>query len=339
MSIGVFILGNSGTGKTTSLRNFKSDEILYINVAKKPLPFRAAFSETVEGDSYVQIAKAINNTTKKTVVIDDCQYLMANEFMRRSGEKGYDKFTEIAKNFWTLVNASNNDLAKDVIIYFLAHTDISDTGQEKMKTIGKMLDEKICVEGMVSIVLKTSVKDGRYTFTTQNNGHDTVKSPLGMFDSFEIDNDLKAVDTTIREYWGLTGDTDLAAIHDTAVDNGGVSTDAPRRESRRERRRERQADSTPAPASDWTASSAPWASAPPSPVTVDTSTGEVIEKPEDKSEDKPTVGDTVVTKRRERKKRNAEQLDTDAKQLIENNAEPNPEADAEGIIAGDTVPF
>lgn len=350
MSIGVFILGNSGTGKTTSLRNFKSDEILYINVAKKPLPFRAAFSETVEGDSYVQIAKAINNTKKKAVVIDDCQYLMANEFMRRSSEKGYDKFTEIAKNFWTLVNASNNDLAKDVIIYFLAHTDVSETGQEKMKTIGKMLDEKICVEGMVSIVLKTSVKDGHYTFCTQNNGHDTVKSPLGMFDSYEIDNDLKAVDTTIREYWGLTGDTDLAAIHDTAVDNGGVSTDAPKRESRRERRRERQevkdversvekgefVDITPAPTSDWTASSAPWGATPPPvpppPVTVDTSTGDVVEKT-------PTVGDTVVTKRRERKKRNAEQLDADAKQLINNNAEPNPEADAEGIIAGDTVPF
>lgn len=334
MSIGVFILGNSGTGKTTSLRNFKSDEILYINVAKKPLPFRAKFAETVEGDSYVQIAKAINNTKKKTVVIDDCQYLMANEFMRRSSEKGYDKFTEIAKNFWTLVNASNNDLAKDVIIYFLAHTDISETGQEKMKTIGKMLDEKICVEGMVSIVLKTSVKDGHYTFCTQNNGHDTVKSPLGMFDSYEIDNDLKAVDTTIREYWGLTGDTDLAAIHDTAVDNGGVSTDAPRRESRRERRRERQevkevkeVDSTPAPQSDWTASPAPWASAPPT-VTVDTSTGEVVDKPEDKP-----------TKRRERKKRDAEQLAADTQALVENNAEPNPEADAEGIIANETVPF
>jgi hypothetical protein len=163
-----------------------------------------------------------------------------------------------------------------------------------------------------------------------------------MFDSFEIDNDLKAVDTTIREYWGLTGDTDLAAIHDTAVDNGGVSTDAPKRESRRERRRERQevkeversiekgefVDITPAPQSEWTASSAPWASAPPT-VTVDTSTGEVVDKPEDKP----------ATKRRERKKRNAEQLDADAKQLIENNAEANPEADAEGIIAEDTVPF
>ena len=316
MSIGIFVLGNSGTGKTTSLRNFKSDEILYINVAKKPLPFRAKFSETVEGDSYVQIAKAINATHKKVVVIDDCQYLMANEFMRRSSEKGYDKFTEIAKNFWTLVNSANNDLAKDVIIYFLAHTDISDSGQEKMKTIGKMLDEKICVEGMVSVVLKTSVKDGQYTFTTQNNGHDTVKSPLGMFDSYEIPNDLKAVDTTIREYWGLTGDTDLAAIHDTAVDNGGVSTDVPKRESRRERRRERSE-----------------ASAPVETVTVDTTTGEVVNKAEEKPVDTPTVGTDVVTKRRERKKRNAEQLDADAQQLIENNAEED------DVLSDGEVPF
>lgn len=340
MSLSCFILGNSGTGKSTSLRNFKSDEILYINVNKKPLPFRARFTECYEGDSYVQIAKAINATSKKVVVIDDAQYLMANEFMRRSGEKGYDKFTEIAKNFWVLVNSASNDLAKDVIVYFLMHTDINDNGQEKAKTIGKMLDEKICLEGMTSIVLKTAVKDGVYTFTTQNNGHDTVKSPLGMFDSFEIDNDLKKVDTIIREYWGLSGDTDLAAIHDTAVDNGGVSTDTPKRESRRERRRERQevkeversiekgefVDITPAPASDWTASSAPWASAPPSTVTVDTSTGEVVDKPEDKP-----------TKRRERKKRNAEQLDADTQALVENNAEP--EADAEGIIANETVPF
>ena len=319
MSIGIFVLGNSGTGKTTSLRNFKSDEILYINVAKKPLPFRAKFSETVEGDSYVQIAKAINATHKKVVVIDDCQYLMANEFMRRSSEKGYDKFTEIAKNFWTLVNSANNDLAKDVIIYFLAHTDISDSGQEKMKTIGKMLDEKICVEGMVSIVLKTQVKDGQYSFCTQNNGHDTVKSPLGMFDTFEIPNDLKAVDTTIREYWGLNSDTDLAAIHDNAVDNGGVSTDTPSRPSRRERRRERT-----------TTTETVAVETPDQTVTVDTSTGEVV----DKHDNTPTVDTTVVTKRRERKKRNAAQLDADAQQLIDNNAETE-----DDILSDGEVPF
>ena len=324
MSIGVFVLGNSGTGKTTSLRNFKSDEILYINVAKKPLPFRARFTETVEGDSYVQIAKAMNATTKKVIVVDDCQYLLSNEFMRRSTEKGYDKFTEIAKNFWTLVNSSNNDLGKDVIIYFFAHTDISESGQEKMKTIGKMLDEKICMEGMVSIVLKTAVKDGQYTFCTQNNGHDTVKSPLGMFDSFEIPNDLKAVDTIIREYWDLAGDTDLAAIHDTAVESGGVSTDTPKRESRRERRRERQEIKEVEKAID----NGEFVDITPT-STVNTSTSEVVEK----SDNTPTVDTPVVTKRRERKKRNAEQLDADAKQLIDNNAEED------DVLSDGDVPF
>ena len=201
MGIPVFILGHSGTGKSTSLRNFKSDEILHINVMRKPLPFKGRFAETYDGDDYTGIAKAINATEKKTIVIDDAQYLMANEFMRRSFEKGYDKFTEIGYNFWTLVNGASMDLPFDTIVYFLMHTDSDDNGNEKAKTIGKLLDEKITLEGMSSIVLKTAVKDGVYTFTTQNNGHDTVKSPLGMFPTYEIDNDLKAVDTTIRKYW------------------------------------------------------------------------------------------------------------------------------------------
>ena len=157
MGIPCFILGQSGTGKSTSLRNFKSNEILHINVMSKPLPFKGSFAETYNGDNYVEIAKAINKTDKKTVVIDDAQYLMANEFMRRSGEVGYQKFTDIANNFWTLINSVTNDLPADVIVYILMHTDTDDNGREKAKTIGKMLDEKICIEGMSSIVLKTAV--------------------------------------------------------------------------------------------------------------------------------------------------------------------------------------
>ncbi len=237
MGIPVFILGQSGTGKSTSLRNFKSNEILHINVMSKPLPFKGSFAETYNGDNYVEIAKAINKTDKKTVVIDDAQYLMANEFMRRSGEMGYQKFTDIANNFWTLINSVTNDLPADVIVYILMHTDTSDDGKEKAKTIGKMLDEKICIEGMSSIVLKTAVKDGIYTFVTQNNGRDTVKSPLGMFPTFEIDNDLKTVDQTIREYWNLGGDaSEIMEQHDAEVDAGGVSTEAPKAEGRRSRR-------------------------------------------------------------------------------------------------------
>lgn len=211
MGIPVFILGHSGTGKSTSLRNFKSNEILHINVMRKPLPFKGHFAETYNGDDYAEIAKVMNKTDKKTIVIDDAQYLMANEFMRRSFEKGYDKFTEIGYNFWTLANSVSNDLPFDVIVYFLMHTDSDDNGNEKAKTIGKLLDEKITLEGMTSVVLKTAVKDGVYTFTTQNNGHDTVKSPLGMFKTYEIENDLKVVDKTIRDYWEL----DIEIVNNT----------------------------------------------------------------------------------------------------------------------------
>ena len=246
MGIPVFILGNSGTGKSTSLRNFKSNEILHINVMSKPLPFKGRFAETYNGDDYQAIAKAINNTKCKSIVIDDAQYLMANEFMRRSSELGYQKFTDIANNFWTLINSINNDLPFDVIVYFLMHTDMDDNGNEKAKTIGKLLDEKICIEGMSSIVLKTAVKDGVYSFLTQNNGHDTVKSPLGMFGTYEIDNDLKAVDTAIREYWELDipfeDSAEIMAAHDAEVEAGGISTDAPKPEKRERKRRNRDAD-------------------------------------------------------------------------------------------------
>ena len=243
MGIPVFVLGHSGTGKSTSLRNFKSAEILHINVMSKPLPFKGRFAETYNGDDYKSIAKAMNKTKCKTIVVDDAQYLMANEFMRRSSEVGYQKFTDIANNFWTLINSVTNDLPFDVIVYFLMHTDTDDNGNEKAKTIGKLLDEKICIEGMSSIVLKTNVKDGVYTFVTQNNGHDTVKSPLGMFPTFEIDNDLKAVDTTIRKYWELDipfeDSGEIMAEHDAAVDAGGISTDAPKPEKRERKRRNR----------------------------------------------------------------------------------------------------
>ena len=241
MGIPIYIIGQSGTGKSASLRNFKSDEILLINVMSKPLPFKGSFAETYNGDNYVEIAKAINKTDKKTVVIDDAQYLMANEFMRRSSETGYQKFTDIANNFWNLVNGITNDLPADVIVFILMHTDTDDNGKEKAKTIGKMLDEKICIEGMSSIVLKTAVKDGVYTFTTQNNGRDTVKSPLGMFSTFEIDNDLKAVDQTVRAYWNIGGDaSEIMEAHDAEVDAGGVSTEAPKAEKRRSRRTEQE---------------------------------------------------------------------------------------------------
>lgn len=315
-----FILGQSGTGKSTSLRNFKSDEITYVNVMNKPLPFKGCFTDTVTGDSYVQIAKAINNSTKKVIVIDDAQYLMANEFMRRSSEKGFDKFTEIAHNFWTLVKGSTDDIKKDVIVYFLMHTDTADDGREKAKTIGKMLDEKICLEGMTSICLKTQVKDGVYKFVTQNNGRDTVKSPLGMFGTYEIDNDLKAVDTRIREYWQLGADSaEIEAAkqeHDKQVESGGVVVPETPKSERALRRRERVREKQEV-----------------TDITAEPTTATPTVDGEQTPEQKP------VNKRRERKQRAAEQLEKDAAELIANTTEPNPEADAEGVIVEDTVPF
>ena len=183
------------------MRNFGADDLKVINVANKPLPFKNKF-ESVATDDYRTIIKELKLNKKNVSVIDDAQYLMANEFMRRATERGYDKFTEIAQNFWNLVNCVK-DLPADHIVYFMAHIERDQNGNEKIKTIGKLLDEKITVEGMFTIVLKTNVTDGQYSFLTQNSGHDTVKSPIGMFPSYAIDNDLKYVDDKIRNYYEI----------------------------------------------------------------------------------------------------------------------------------------
>lgn len=197
----VLIIGESGTGKSASMRNFTKDEVLIVNVAMKDLPFRGSY-EQVYSDQYRAIARAMKETEKKVIVIDDAQYLMANEFMRRATEKGFEKFTEIGQNYWDLQQVING-LPDDVIVYELSHLERDQNGNEKVKTIGKLLDEKITVEGMFSIVLKTVVQDGKYYFQTQNSGKDTCKAPIGLFDDFLIENDLKAVDTAIREYYEI----------------------------------------------------------------------------------------------------------------------------------------
>lgn len=201
MGIPVLILGESGTGKSASLRNFGSKEISLVNVDAKPMPFPAKFEKVLATDNGQKILAAIQKTQSKIIVIDDAQYIMANEFMRRTKERGFDKFSEIGCNFWTLIE-SVKKLPADTIVYFLMHTEETSTGVVKAKTIGKMLDEKITLEGKFTIVLRTQVEDGTYSFRTQNNGYDTVKAPMGMFNPV-IDNDLKAVDARIREYYQL----------------------------------------------------------------------------------------------------------------------------------------
>lgn len=216
MSIATAILGESGTGKSTALRNMRPESTLLIQALRKPLPFRSAewreFSpETKTGNIFVtdkanDIMAIMTATKRKCIVIDDFQYVMANEFMRRSDERGYDKFTEIGRNAWNVLTMAAA-LAPDVRVYILAHTDTSESGRVKMKTIGRMLDEKITVEGMFTIVMRTIVRDEQHFFSTRNNGQDTVKTPLGMFGADLIDNDLAMADRTICEYYGIGGGT------------------------------------------------------------------------------------------------------------------------------------
>ena len=240
MAIPVLILGQSGTGKSYSMKNFNEDEICLISVQKSLLPFRKKFDEVLVTDSYTEIIEKIQKTDKKVIVIDDTQYLMCNEFMRRATEKGFDKFTEIAQNFWSLVVQEVNNLADDVIVYLLCHTSTDENGVEKMKTIGKLVDEKITPEGLFTIVLKTAVSDGQYYFITQNNGKDTVKSPEDMFSTYAINNDLKYVDDKIRNYYEL-GDhltDEEIAEHDVEAELTDIEAPKPRSERKRRKARE-----------------------------------------------------------------------------------------------------
>lgn len=212
MSIAVMVLGESGTGKSTSLRNLKPDNTLLIQAVRKPLPFRAAGwapyskatkkGQIITTDTPAYIERAMREIDRPVVVVDDFQYVLANEYMRRSDEKGFEKFTDIGRHAWDILRAAT-DLADNRRVYILAHTASDEFGRTKMKTIGKLLDEKITPEGLVTIVLRTVVRDGQYLFATQNSGSDTTKSPMGMFADLLIDNDLAAVDAAICDYYGI----------------------------------------------------------------------------------------------------------------------------------------
>lgn len=202
MAIPVLILGESGTGKSASLRNCPPERFGVINVSRKPLPFRSSL-KTCNTDDYGKITSVLKGCKAPSVVIDDSQYLMVNAFMRRSNEKGYDKYTDIAHAHWSLIDFVITQMPPEKIVYFMSHIDRDQGGNEKAKTVGRMIDQYITLEGLFTIVLKTHVADGKYTFQTHNSGYDTVKTPLGMFEADEIDNDLLAVDDVIRDYYDL----------------------------------------------------------------------------------------------------------------------------------------
>lgn len=207
MGIPVLVIGKSGSGKSTSLRNFGADEIDFINVSKKPLPFKAKFSNTLLSDDYDMIKRSILNSSKDTIVIDDAGYLIVNMFMKGHSNAGggnavFGFYNKVGDNFWNLIELVKS-LPENKIVYFIMHEDKNDFGDIKPKTIGKILDEKVCLEGMFTIVLRAIRDRQRHIFRTQSDGYDVSKSPMGMFLEWEIDNDLKYVDQKIREYWEL----------------------------------------------------------------------------------------------------------------------------------------
>ena len=215
MAIPVLIIGRSGSGKTYSLKNFKPEEVGVISVEKGRLPFKSdiktvkvpTFKESTEQTSaaainaakYGWIEQIISKSKAPSIVIDDSQYLLVNELFDRAAEKGYDKFTSMAANFRDLIHFINNLEDENKIVYFLHHSETDVDGREKVKTIGKMLDEKLTVEGCFDIVIYCQ----DHKFYTQSNGQSTAKSPEDMFE-LEIPNDLKAVDDTIRKYYGIS---------------------------------------------------------------------------------------------------------------------------------------
>ena len=210
MGIPVLVLGASGTGKSTSLRNFKKGEIGVLNVGEKPLPFRGKLDVANTAD-YEVIKQTLMKNTFNAYAIDDSQFLMVYENFAHAYERGFDKFTKMAVNFQELLETIISGTSNDTIVYLLHHIDYDDMGRAKAKTIGKMLDQQLPIESAVAITLLTQTDSEKYSFIT--NGFPPAKSPMGMFAEKEIDNDLRMVDATIREYWELAP---LRNIADTA---------------------------------------------------------------------------------------------------------------------------
>lgn len=207
MAIPVLIIGKSGGGKSTSLRNCTDNENWnLINVLGKPLPFKGKIPSVVT-DNYSQVMKCLAGSTAHSIVIDDAGYLITNYFMKNHSSQGagntiFSMYNTLADNFWNLVEFIKR-LPEEKIVYIIMHEDIDDYGNVKPKTIGKLLDEKICLEGMFTIVLRCIQENSKHLFVTQSDGGAVSKSPMGMFEELEIDNDLLYVDNKIREYYGL----------------------------------------------------------------------------------------------------------------------------------------
>lgn len=214
--IPVLIIGKSGSGKSASLRNLDPERSIVVNVLGKALPFRNRL-KTVQVADYGLISQSIGKAKYDVYVIDDAGYLITNEFMASHASTGagnavFSLYNQMADNFWTLIRTIQKNPAQSRV-YLLMHEEKNDMGDIKPKTIGKLLDEKVCLEGMFTICLRATLDGGRHIFRTQTDGFDTAKSPMGMFDTETIDNDLAAVDKAICEYYEIGGNK-----HDQAAE-------------------------------------------------------------------------------------------------------------------------
>ena len=205
MGVCVLVLGTSGSGKSTSLRNFEPGEVGVLNVLGKPLPFRKRL-DTTDHPDYRMCKACVTSGKRRAWVVDDAGYLMTNENFARAREAGYTKFVDIAQNFQQLVNAATI-APPDTITYLFMHADTDAMGHEVPRVAGKMIQEKYCIEGACPIVIDCRVQDGRHVFVTKNDGTNLAKAPMDMLPD-EMGNDLKQVDSLIREYWGMAPLTD-----------------------------------------------------------------------------------------------------------------------------------
>lgn len=192
------------------MRNFKKEEVGIINVIGKPLPFRNDLNAS-NTDDYARVKKILSGSSTNTIVIDDAGYMMTNSFMRGHSTEGSGKaiftfYNKLADEYWGLITFVSKQLPSDRIVYFMMHEDKDDDGEIKPKSLGKLLDGTVCLEGLFTIVLRCKTEKDKYLFGTQTDGCDVAKTPMEMFAEQYIDNDLKMVDDTIREYYGLEGE-------------------------------------------------------------------------------------------------------------------------------------
>lgn len=199
----LLIMGESGTGKSTSMRNCDPATTAVVNPVGKPLPFKGKFTminSEVESRKICKFMKEQVAAGKKLIVVDDFQYILSVPYMNRIKENGWDKWNDFGANYFEIIEVCK-ELPDDVVVAYMTHTETLENGVTTIKLIGKLLREKITIEGLFTIVLRTGVNEGKYYFYTQNSGKDTVKSPMGMFPAYAIDNDLNYVADKIRNFY------------------------------------------------------------------------------------------------------------------------------------------